>query len=91
MSWSCQVPATHPDEIEDAIIDAPVTGQDTNETHVFKAVKAAKECALHILEQGAVGDDTHQYTISMGGHANKEHQPSDPWVNDTITVSVRQA
>lgn len=90
MSWTCQIPTVHADEAEDAILDAPVAGQDINSTHVYKAAKAAKECAMHILTQGAVGGPDKQFAISLGGHANTGHEPAPEWCNDTITVSVRQ-
>lgn len=91
MSWSLQIPATHFDDVEDAVLAAQPTGQDINDTHVYKAVKTAKECALHLIGSGALGDETKQYVISMGGHANVGHEPADKWVNDTVQVSVHQA
>lgn len=90
MSWSIDVPEASENIIE-AILEAPVTGQDINETHVYKATEAAREAATELISSGAFGAYFKtKFKVRMGGHANVQHQPSGSWVNDCVTISVAQ-
>jgi hypothetical protein len=91
MSWSIAVPESPGNEIIQAIYAAPVTGQDVNLTHVYKATEAAKEAVVELISSGALGDFIeHSYRVSLNGHANVGHQPDAHWTNDCMTISISQ-
>jgi len=57
---------------------------------VVNAIEAARRAASLLIGDGAVGGDTKDFTVSLSGHANKDHEPAPGWANDTITVTVTQ-
>jgi len=52
---------------------------------------AARDAAIHIMAQGAVGGPGKKFVVIMSGHSNPDHEPRPGWATDVITVSVTQA
>jgi hypothetical protein len=50
----------------------------------------ARVVAAEILASGKVGAPEKDWTVSLSGHANPNHEPKESWANDTITVTVSQ-
>lgn len=104
MSWSLSVPARYAygelgvtAEDFEADADKVWTEQKVNldflKYQVPEAVEdqfqVVKKAAKAILDSGAVGTGV-TYQVSLGGHANKEHQPNGGWANDAITININQ-
>jgi hypothetical protein len=47
--------------------------------------------AKSLVESGALGDDTREFTVALSGHSNPGHAPVPGYANDSIYVSVAQA
>lgn len=44
-----------------------------------------------IVKSGCLGDPEAKYFVSMTGHANPGHEPTEGWSNDSLYVSISQA
>lgn len=65
--------------------------RDTDQPdHVREAVNEATVAALELVESGMVGSADKGFTVTLSGHANEGHEPTEGWVNDCVTVSVVQ-
>lgn len=90
MSWSTSVPATPYAEFA-AAVDAAVIVGVAPSPWIDEQLAAAKAAVKAIVASSAVGDSTCSYSATMSGHANAEHEPTEGWANDCLTVIVQQA
>lgn len=88
MSWSIRY-ESKADLNNDARGVGSAKDEDLNEA-AKEQVEMAIESAVSIIASGAVGNDEKDFTVSISGHANENHEPASGWANDTITVSVTQ-
>lgn len=86
MSWSTSGSSLDVDSI--AALPEP-TFQPEFEAEMREQFEAARAAAVAIVSSGAVGTGK-LFSVSMGGHANAEHEPGAPYVNDYVSVSVNQ-
>lgn len=52
--------------------------------------EAARQAAFRILDSWVVGDETREFVITISGHANKHHQPTNGQPNDRLSISIQQ-
>jgi hypothetical protein len=63
-----------------------VNGLDTGE-----AFDAAMAAAALIIDSGAVGDTSKDFTVSLSGHSNPKHNPGPGGVSkDFISININQ-
>ncbi len=93
MSWSASgvIPATArtPEEQKVALDALQPSGNEPALLERLEQVTAAKEAALVVLQSGALGFG-HPIAVSLGGHANPNHEPTENWSNDSISINVYQ-
>lgn len=83
MSW------TATGECVDGEVSVSTDGQTwTSETTA--QIRAASLAAQDIVKSGALGDPDATYTVSLSGHANREHEPVAGWANDFVYITVTQ-
>lgn len=88
MSWNLGPVQVFFDSVEADLKDVEPVGQDINLPHVAEAISAVKDAAAAILRSGAVGWG--HATVQAYGHANKDHRPDPPWVDDAINILIHQ-
>lgn len=89
MSWTTHIGPTSAGEIEASLKVAPLP--DGLSAEALEQIELAKMLALAIVQDGCVGDEDQHFYVSLSGHANPEHQPTEGWANDCVSVSVSQA
>lgn len=92
MSWftsPSSIPVRFDHVAEDLDGTFTVAGQDPTLPHVRDAVNAGIQAASDLISSGALGTSG-TFNVSIGGHANVDHKPDSPWVNDMISVSIYQ-
>lgn len=65
---------------------SPDVGGGHPETN--EALDAARKAALSVVESGALGKRDVEVTIT--GHVNDNHEPKDGYVNDNVTITIKQ-
>lgn len=86
MSWSASYPSK-----ADFEANKPQFPGGSEEPQVQDQVAIARSVAKLVVESGAVGNpETKDFSISISGHANPEHEKTPGWANDCISVSVYQ-
>lgn len=71
--------------------DAPTHASGEADTQeMLEQLNAADAAVEALLGSDAIGDRFKDYSISISGHCNPEHQPRDGYATDNITVSVTQ-
>ena len=96
MSWSLSVNTGQPGDTESPArrvldsVDGYLTSQEAPD-FVREAVEQAAYAALEVLHSEVVGSpDRHSFVITLSGHANPDHKPTEGWVNDFVTINVTQ-
>lgn len=84
MSWYAAPVEVYFDQAESGLEQIEVTGQEG--PHVDEAVQAAKDAAVDLIRSGVLGYGN--VRVSLSGHANPGHKPTEGWSNDTITISA---
>jgi hypothetical protein len=51
---------------------------------------AAAKTALTLMKSNAIGGADKSFSVTLGGHANPDHEPVPGWANDFIVVSIVQ-
>jgi hypothetical protein len=99
MSWSIAIPPTYGTEIVKVIEALTLPSYASSgpfaapawETAMEEQLDAAKRGALAMLRTGSVGAmDTGVFAGTLSGHANPEHQPTEGWANDCVSVYLYQ-
>lgn len=85
MSWSAFVDTTTNDIADAEIVPSPAD-LDGPPREQFEAARAA---AVQLVEAGAVGVDK-PIRVTLSGHANPGHEPTEGWANDVVTVGIAQ-
>lgn len=45
----------------------------------------------NIMDSRAMGNfEKYTYYLTLSGHANKNHEPTDGWANDCLTITIAQ-
>lgn len=65
---------------------SPDIGTDHPETN--RQLEAARKAALQLVESGALGKRDVEVTIV--GHVNDNHEPKEGYVNDNVTITIKQ-
>ena len=89
MSWSASVGVqrTNIKEVCD-VVDMVKIPYEVNEESLVQ-LAAAKDAVKSILMDGALGKGPY-FQISMGGHANPNHEPQSGWADDCVNISIYQ-
>lgn len=97
MSWqgSCKtVPRATPEEVDQALAAMVIDNGRELTSEAQEGVRGAKECAKQLLYSDAFGPLPHAagtgYLLSISGHSNPGHRPTEGWSGDCVTVSVQQ-
>lgn len=86
MSWTAYAASVDIDGI--ATIEVPYPIDDDPREQFEKA----KQLAIDLVESGVVGGSPdHRFNVSLSGHANPGHEPTEGWSNDAVTISISQA
>lgn len=57
----------------------------------YDQFEAALGCAIDIVQSGVVGNtDEFKFSVSLSGHANPDHKPTDDWADDMLSLSISQ-
>lgn len=83
MSWSGQ------GRVFEGEVELSLPGQMSAE-HMQQA-QSASRAVQEIVKSGALGDPENEYTVSISGHANVDHEPTAGWANDHLTIVITQA
>jgi len=85
MSWSAQYNLQEDGEL----VLAFESGLGTKEADMQH--DAALMAFANVLDFGALGDFyKYTYTLTLSGHANPGHEPTDGWANDQLSMVIAQ-
>jgi hypothetical protein len=51
---------------------------------------AACTAADIVINSGSIGDSAKDFSISLSGHSNPNHEPTPGWANDCVTINIYQ-
>lgn len=88
MSWSGSGTASEHGIAVTSLTTSPP--YDTADAHVKEQMDIAADAATKIIASGAVGGAGKEYSVTVSGHANPDHEPLAGWANDELTVRVWQ-
>lgn len=74
-----------------AVVDRPDgLPPRTVEEDVCEQVAVARRAVEVMIESGAIGPATMDFSVNISGHANLNHLPASGWANDCITINIYQ-
>lgn len=83
MSWSVSYPS------RDAFLEnAPTSVNCIDDAEDI--IETAREAAKLLINSGALGDLSKDFTVYLGGHANPKHEPRVHYSNDCVTITISQ-
>jgi hypothetical protein len=86
MAWSVRYGSKKALQSDKPTEQSPDVGgvhPETNRQH-----SAARKAALDVIASGAVGKGDVEVTIA--GHTNPDHEPKEGYVNDNVTITIKQ-
>lgn len=90
MSWGISIQGTTPDTFVEDLALALSSQVDPTDPVPDDQFTQAHALALAAMASGVLGDVTRQFDVSVGGHANPDHEPEEGSSPDSLTVTVRQ-